>query len=384
MWAYTVRNCQPDAAIFGSLGATPYVECHWIGNEAGIAGDPHYPTINAEYVEKEITKEMNTGTFGGDRFIIAEADTSIRPGWFYHKEQDYFVKSPKQLVDLWFNSVGSSALQLLNFPPDRRGLVCDEDAKSAIKAHNIVTKALSVNLAANAKVTADSVKDDFVAESIINDNYDAVYVADDSNITPVIELDLGCDKTFDTFLIGEYIELGVRVSGYKVEALCNGEWKLLGDKKSIGYKKAHYFGKVTANKIRITIYEAAAAPIIREFGLYNFEDSGYDINEVRVAPGEKFDIMTNPSATTEYTEDGAIAMIGGLFPFNTIKFNGESFSEYEVMIFNGAQFYSACKGKTNGGEVTVTLPETIRASYQFKIVTDKKPAENMNIRVYEF
>ena len=383
LWAHTVRNCQPDAVIFGSLGATDYVEMHWIGNEAGIAGDPHYPTINPEFVRTEITAEMNKGTFGGERFIVAETDTSIRPGWFYHKEQDYFVKSPKQLVDLWFNSVGSSANMLLNFPPDRRGLVHELDSKNAIEANNIVNKALSVDFAANAKVKADSVRDGFPADSIVNGNYDAVYVADDSNITPVIDIELDGEKTFDTFVIGEYVELGVRINGYRVEAFVGGEWKLLADKKSIGYKKAVKFEKTTTDKLKITIYSAAAAPVLREFALYDFEAAGYKAEDERKAPGESFDISKNPSASVSYEDEGVTVMIGGLFPFNTIKFNGAGFSKYELRIFNGAQFYTAEEGTTEGKEVTITLKETERKAYQFKLLTDKKPDESINIRVYE-
>ena len=383
MWAHTIRNLQPEAVIFGSLGATDYVEMHWIGNEAGYAGDPHYPTINYEAVYKEITGEMNSGTFGGERFIVAEVDTSIRPGWFYHKDQDDSVKSVKELVDLWFKSVGSSAIMLLNIPPDRRGLVHENDAKNAISAHHIISKALSVDYALNATVTADSVRDGFPADSIVNGNYNAVYAADDSNINPVIDIRLDGEKTFDTFVIGEYVELGVRINGYKVEALVNGEWKLLADKKSIGFKKAVYFGKTTTDRIRITIYSAVAAPVLREFSLHSFDDAGYSTAPGRLPRSSKFDIASNLSAEITYEEDSVTAMLGGLFPFNTIKFDGAGFSEYEFYIFNGTQYYLAKKGKTEGKEVTISLPETITTSYQIKVKTDKKPDESMNLRVYE-
>ena len=383
MWAHTIRNLQPEAVIFGSLGATDYVEMHWIGNEAGYAGDPHYPTINYEAVYKEITGEMNSGTFGGERFIVAEVDTSIRPGWFYHKDQDDSVKSVKELVDLWFKSVGSSAIMLLNIPPDRRGLVHENDAKNAISAHHIISKALSVDYALNATVTADSVRDGFPADSIVNGNYNAVYAADDSNINPVIDIRLDGEKTFDTFVIGEYVELGVRINGYKVEALVDGEWKLLADKKSIGFKKAVYFGKTTTDRIRITIYSAVAAPVLREFSLHSFDDAGYSTALGRLPRSSKFDIASNLSAEITYEEDSVTAMLGGLFPFNTVKFDGAGFSEYEFYIFNGTQYYLAKKGKTEGKEVTISLPETITTSYQIKVKTDKEPDESMNLRVYE-
>ncbi len=380
LWAHTVRNLQPDAVMFGSLGATEYVEMRWIGNEGGVSSDPHYPTVNFETLSKEIRNELNSGVFGGERFVIAEADTSIRPGWFYHKEQDEFVKTPKELVDLWFNSVGNSAVMLLNFPPDRRGLVHEIDAKNAIEANNIINKALSVNYALNAEVTADSVKEGHPADNIINGNYNAVYAAEKN--TSVINIKLDGKKTFDTFIIGEYIELGIRINGFKVEVKENDNWKLVSDKKSVGFKKAVYIGEHITDEIRVTVYSAADVPVIREFGLYNFKDSGYDVNEQPKESFKNIDLAKNPSARAIYEKDGATVMLGGLFPFNTIVFNGKGISSYKLLIFNGSQFYVAKEGVVSSDEVVITLDETIKTSYQFKILTEKEATEEINIRVY--
>ena len=48
---------------------------------------------------------------------------SIRPGWFYHPEEDGKVKTPEQLANIYFKSVGRGATMLLNIPPDRRGQI---------------------------------------------------------------------------------------------------------------------------------------------------------------------------------------------------------------------------------------------------------------------
>jgi Alpha-L-fucosidase. len=52
----------------------------------------------------------------------AEVDVSIRPGWFYHKDQDSLVKGYKELMDIYFTSVGMNGVLLLNIPPDNNGL----------------------------------------------------------------------------------------------------------------------------------------------------------------------------------------------------------------------------------------------------------------------
>lgn len=383
MWSDTVRSLQPDAVIFGSMGAADYAECRWIGNECGIAGDPHYPTINFNDVYYENIEALNNGIFGGNRFVIAEADTSIRPGWFYHKDQDSFVKTSSQLVDLWFNSVGSSALMLLNFPPDRRGLLWHTDVDNALRAHEIVSKALSINFAKNASVTSDSERDGHSVLNILSDDYDSVYASLEDSVTPTIELDLGNKVTFDTVVIGEYVELGIRVNGYTIEVNNDGKWTLVADKKSIGYKKAIYLGKTVAEKIRINIYSSGASPVIREFGLYDFESAGYDINEKRPRPEKLVNIACNSSGQIAYEEEGVRVNFRGLFPFNTVIFDGTGISEYELQVFSGTRFVTVKSGKNPSKEEIITLDKTIDSSYQIRLVTGKKEDESINIRVYE-
>jgi alpha-L-fucosidase len=80
-------------------------------------GDDHPPS----------TKSLNEGDIDGESWIPAECDVSIRPGWFYHANEDDKVKTPAQLLDLWERSVGHNANLHLNFPVDRRGLIHEND-----------------------------------------------------------------------------------------------------------------------------------------------------------------------------------------------------------------------------------------------------------------
>ena len=80
----TIRTLQPDAVIFGTLEAEPFVEARWVGNEEGFAGDPCWSTIDSQTIINENTIKLNCGKLDGNRFLPAEADVSIRPGWFYH------------------------------------------------------------------------------------------------------------------------------------------------------------------------------------------------------------------------------------------------------------------------------------------------------------
>src|SRR5690606_30909782 len=75
-------------------------------------------------------------------------DVSIRPGWFYHPEEDSKVKSGKDLVDLYYKSVGRNSLLLLNIPPNKKGLFAEQDVKNLHEFRNILDETFRTNLAA--------------------------------------------------------------------------------------------------------------------------------------------------------------------------------------------------------------------------------------------
>ena len=84
----------------------------------------------------------------------AECDVSIRPGWFYHAAEDGAVKSPETLVDLYFKSVGRNSALLLNLPPDRRGMIHENDVRSLEGMREVLDRTFAVNAAAGSTVTA--------------------------------------------------------------------------------------------------------------------------------------------------------------------------------------------------------------------------------------
>lgn len=129
MWADTVRALQPTAAIFG--GTVNTADLRWVGNEKGVAGTTHFGSLEIENLTGYPAAKLNRGHQNGNMYIYSESDVSIRPGWFYHESQDAFVKSPAVLDNIWFTTVGRNSNLLLNFPPDKRGLIHNTDAEYA-------------------------------------------------------------------------------------------------------------------------------------------------------------------------------------------------------------------------------------------------------------
>ena len=384
LWAHTVRNLQPEAVLYGSFGATPYVEMRWIGNESGYAADPHYSTLFTHTLEIEDTKKLVGGEFGGDRYVPAEVDVSIRPGWFYHPEQDEDVKTPEKLFRIYLDSVGKSSIMMLNFPPDRRGLIPDTDVCNAVEFNRLVSSTFAVNFAEGGKATADSVRHPLCeADMMLVDDYDSFYAADDENVHPTITVTLPRAAEFDCLALGEYVEMGLRVRGYKFEALVKGKWIELLDKKSIGYKSLQCFAPVTTDTVRLTIYDAAAAPVLREFGLYKLSrDIFAEERRVKGDMKNARDLCKLSTATVTYEDKTATVNFGGIYPFNTIKFNGSGLSRYTLYAFDGSKYYEIYRGIRPIEEQIVHLDTTIDTSYQFRFAGNRPVDETLAPEIY--
>ena len=114
----TIRRLQPKAvtAIMGD-------DVRWVGNEKGIGRETEWSAtaLTPGIYPRSGEQNKKLGIYGkakdlGGRDIVAratelfwypsEVDVSIRPGWFYHAEQDNQVKSLSHLADIYFKSVG--------------------------------------------------------------------------------------------------------------------------------------------------------------------------------------------------------------------------------------------------------------------------------------
>ena len=369
LWAYTVRKYQPDAVIFASMGAAAYAEQRWVGNEAGFAGSTHYASVNYDMIRKETIEDINRGIIGGDMYVPAEVDVSIRPGWFYHAEQDAKVKSSRALDDVWFKSVGRNAMMLLNFPPDRRGLIHDTDLKNAIESNRRINKMLSVNYADNARLSADSTYcSGTEIENVILEDKNLFFATNEGKNKAVINIKLDDEYCYNVLMLGEKIELGERIVSFKLEALDLGEPVTVAEGTSVGYLKAVKFKESSYKDLRLTVEGIAAPVTLRHLALHHYDE---DKNDPTFSI-TKDNLALMPSANISLSVDRKEAVInfGGIFPFDTISVLGALWGNYEIFAFDGAKFYSIGAGYSPDYKVTLKLDEPIETAYQIKIKYD--------------
>lgn len=274
-WADTVRSLQPDCVIFGTKNSNTFADCRWVGNESGIAGDPCWSTINLSSIrdEAEHIDELNHGEINGTSYVPAETDVSIRPSWFYHSSEDSQVKSVETLWDIYCNSVGRNSVLLLNFAPDRRGLITSVDSTNAAGLKLLIENTFKNNLADDAVVTALHPRgSEFGPSNLIDDFGSTYYASADEFTTDTLIFKLPSAKTFDCLMLQEVIELGHRTTGWSVDYSSDGiNWMQIPeatDKQSIGYKWIVRFEPVTASQIRLRITSGKACAAIHTFGIY--------------------------------------------------------------------------------------------------------------------
>lgn len=268
-----VRELQPDAVIFSDAGP----DVRWVGNERGIAGDPCWATYTPTPREGESLAAPGTtrdqegvnGHRDGRFWMPAEADVSIRPGWFYHRSQDQAVKSPTELVDLYYRSVGRGASFLLNLPPDRRGRLHEADVASLRGFRRILDQTFGENLAAGARVTASAERGPgFTAAHVLDGDGDTYWSTADDVRTASIELALPEPRWFDVVSLREYLPLGLRVDDWVLERWADGRWQEFGRGTGIGARRLWRGDFQHADRVRLRFVNAAACPAIAEVGLH--------------------------------------------------------------------------------------------------------------------
>lgn len=358
-WASIVREYQPQCLIFGSMGATDFVDVRWVGNEKGRAGDDCWATIHPESLRQEICAELNTGHPEGSRFIPAETNTSIRPGWFYHKAQDDQVMTQEELLEYWFRSAGRNTTILLNLPPDRRGLIHENDAHAVKQWERRLQELFRENLALRGMLTG-------APRALLENEEDKLWYTE--RFCPEFRLDFPEETEFDCFRLEEAMEYGHRIREYRVEALVNGEWTVLGEGKCVGFCRAERFAPLRAKAVRVRITGAVDCPVLRYFGVFR---------------GAAPQTRTGTAGLRELAPKVAHlgreldVDLGGVYAFDRVVLEPAPWAAWQVHIFNGVRYDP--QEAVRGGECM--LPPGI-TTFRLKIVSGEPLPENICVRVF--
>lgn len=263
----TVKKLSPETVVFSDVG--PHIR--WVGNERGIAGTTNWNYLDTVGFTPGIgapaTDTLNSGNKFGKAWIPAECDVSIRPGWFYHKEEDDKVKTPEKLFDLYLKSVGRGANLLLNVPPDRRGLFNENDSASLVMFHKLIEKNFRTNLSNGAKEEIHYKGIISSGGKLVDGKEETVESLPDYR-SGSFWIKFDAAKKINCIILKEPIRGGQYISKLSI-SLINGAQEVGNfHLTTVGRKRIITFPLKTISAIRITILEAIGNPSLNEAEIY--------------------------------------------------------------------------------------------------------------------
>lgn len=285
-----IRALQPSANI-----SVCGPDVRWCGNEAGHTRESEWSVVprrlaRAETVEARSQRE-DTGEFRqrqlrsedcdlGSRQVLAdemdliwypaEVNTSIRPGWFYHKKEDRKVRSLEELRNIYLRSVGGNATFLLNITPDRRGLIPEGDVATLKAFGDFVRLFSGENQAEQGTVTASVWEPGHEIEKALIPGYGEHFKTPDGVREARVAIAWESPRSVRYIVLQENILEGQRIEGFSLWG-ADGEGKtprLLQKGTTVGYKRIIALDGSPLTSIEIRIEDARVCPALAYIGVY--------------------------------------------------------------------------------------------------------------------
>ena len=207
---------QPNAMIFNMGRPT----IRWVGNEDGLASDPNYYVVRQTMVSAFTKESEQINTVEGC-YLPPECDVAIRRNWFWQPDDIHTLKSKEHLLGIYYRSVGLGSNLLLNVPPDRRGLICDDDRNRLLNMTRELEKRFKAPITTSLRQDGQSI----IAE------FDGIV-------------------TFDHLCIKEPLKAGQLIDGFEIHDVCSET--LITEGRTIGHKRIMVFPAISTSALRIS------------------------------------------------------------------------------------------------------------------------------------
>ena len=261
-----VRDLQPKAVIFSDAGP----DIRWVGNEKGYANETTWSPIYRDslYPGMPNFNDFSSGQENGTHWVPTETDVSIRPGWYYHPEEDSKVKSVSKLIDIYYNSVGLNSSLLLNLPVDKRGLIHENEIENLNQLSDYLDQTFSKNYVYKQNIEVSSSVEGFEKMNLIDGNIETYWVSRPDDVKPNFTLNFESPLEANTFMVQEYIQLGQRIQAFSFEIMSNGKWEKVYEGTTIGNKRLIRFKSKRIDAIRFSVSKFKKQVVLNNIGLY--------------------------------------------------------------------------------------------------------------------
>ncbi|WP_019912449.1 alpha-L-fucosidase [Paenibacillus sp. HW567] len=285
----TIRRLQPGCVI-----SVCGPDIRWVGNEAGHTRAEEWSVVprllqDAEKIAEK-SQQADDGGFSrslnsmeedlGSRALFtayegdwvwypAEVNTSIRPGWFYHQEEDSGVRSGRELFDIYLNAVGGNATFLLNIPPNTEGVIAEPDRLALADLGSRIAQLEESSLMRLATVSASSSAG--TAEQLLEGADGLCWKPAEEDREPWIEIAFPEAITLNFVILQEQIMEGQRVEAFELWSEVQQEWSKVAEGTIIGYQKILRLPQTRADRLKLVFKEYRGFPTLAHIRVVNTE-----------------------------------------------------------------------------------------------------------------
>lgn len=248
----TIRKYQPNATFFNDKGGM-----RWCGNESGKAAHAQWCVVPYELcsisehkteieplMEGSLDDIRNSEAILGSianimyskalTFCPAETDMSIRPGWFYHENEE--PHSLDRLFETYLRTVGGNTTFNLNIPPMPNGKFNEKDVERLKELGNKINEEFGTNLAEDAEITENKTPDSYQTEFIVK---------------------LKKKQPLKYIELAETIAEGQKVESFKIYSKNDDNlWNFEEHGTTIGSRKIVVLENVETNELKVQITSA--------------------------------------------------------------------------------------------------------------------------------
>lgn len=275
-WYDLIRHLQPNAVI-----SVKGPDVRWVGNEGGVGRTTEWSVIPLPEPPNKFTwADMTNGDLGSRAKLTpgswlwwypAEVNTPILNGWFWNADKR--PKSPAQLVDYYYSSVGRNGNMLLNLSPDTRGLIPDNQIEALHRMFDVVDSTLATDLADGATFAADSADAGRDPSFAHDGDPDTWWEAAPGHPTATFTLKLPIATTFDVVSLQEAVDhRSQRIESFVIEIWNGSDWTApatVDEQTTVGHKRLiRIAAPVTTEQVRVRITGSRLEPTLAEVGLF--------------------------------------------------------------------------------------------------------------------
>jgi alpha-L-fucosidase len=230
---------------------TQRADIRWGGSESGTVPYPSWGTYpfpfshsaNQEVIYKNNFQLLKEGDPNGEYYMPAMSDAPLRGyngrhEWFWEPEDEEHIFPLKNLMNMYYNSVGHNSSLILGLTPDSRGLLPDPDVKR-LKAFGNAIK----NRFSNA-------------------------IASTSGQSKKLNLKLPKKQYVNHIVLMEDISKGERIRKFTLEGKTKKGWETIFEGSCIGHKFIHQFDDMVVSEVRLKITESRGEPSIKSFEVF--------------------------------------------------------------------------------------------------------------------